>query len=177
METTIWSRRPRGASKRRRKAAGSQQFWRWMFAINVTYLIMTCEAQSNCEAYVLERGYSSVAQYMYVNAVIALFLTNFSTITGVPLMLRGIEVVDEVSDDPILKRVIGAFLGAIILCTVDYFTQAQCGIFIVVSTKYSPLWLAGFLVGLTMQFTVLWAVFVRTTTSSSLRCLSASGLT
>ena len=37
METTIWSRRPRGASKRRRKAAGSQQFWRWMFAINVTF--------------------------------------------------------------------------------------------------------------------------------------------
>ena len=41
METTIWSRRPRGASKRRRKAAGSQQFWRWMFAINVTIYILT----------------------------------------------------------------------------------------------------------------------------------------
>ena len=142
------------------------------------YLILTCEAQSNCEAYVLERGYSSVAQYMYVNVVTALFLTNFSTITGVPLMLRGNEVVDEGIDGPILKRVIGAFFGAIILCTVDYFTQAQCGMFIVISTKYSPLWLAGFLVGLIMQCTVLWSVFGRTTTSSSLRCLSAStGLT
>ena len=136
--------------------------------------ILTCEMQSNCEAYVSEIGYSSVAQYMAMNAVTALFLSNYSSVIFVPLMLRGNEVIAEVIDGPMLKRLIGAFLGTIILCTLDYFAQAQSGMFCVVCTKYSPLWLAGFLVGLTMQIAALWAMFFRAPTSSSLRCLAPS---
>ena len=138
--------------------------------------ILTCEMQTNCEAYVSEIGYSSVAQYTAMNAVTALFLSNFAAVIFVPLMLRGNEVIGEVIDGPMLKRLIGAFLGTIILCTLDYFAQAQSGMFIVICTKYSPLWLAGFLVGLIMQIAALWAVFFRAPTSSSLRCLAPERL-
>ena len=140
--------------------------------------ILTCEGHSNCEAYVSEIGYSSVAHYMATNTVTALFLSNFTPVTCFPLLLQGNEAVGEVIDGPILKRLIGTFLGAIILCTADYFAQAQSGMFLAICTKYSPLWLAVFLVGLIMEIAALWAVFVRTPTSSSLRCLAPStGLT
>ena len=144
----------------------------------VTCKVLTCEGHSNCEAYVSEIGYSSVAHYMATNAVMALFLDNFAAVTCMPLVLQVSEVIDAVIDGPILKRFIGTFLGTIVMGAVDYFTQAQCGVFIVICTKFSPLWLAVFLVGLIMESAVLWAVFVRTTTSSSLRCLAPStGLT
>ena len=142
--------------------------------------VITCEGHSNCEAYVSEIGYRSVAHYMATNIVMALFLDYFATVTCFPLSLQVSEVIDAVIDGPILKRLIGTFLGTIIMGAADYFTQAQCGVFFVICTctKYSPLWLAVFLVGLIMEIAVLWAVFVRTPTSSSLRCLAPStGLT
>ena len=138
--------------------------------------ILTCEGHSNCEAYVSEIGYSSVAQYMAMNTVMALFLSNFGLVIVVPLVLLGNEAIGEVIDGPSLKRLMGAFLGTIIMATLDYFAQVQSGMFIVICTKYSPLWLAVFLVGLIMQIAALWAVFFRTPTTSSLRCLAPERL-
>ena len=89
-----------------------------------------------------------------------------------PLLLRANEIVDELVSDSILKRLLGSFSGGMILCVVDYLAQIQSGMLIVIATKYSPLWFAGFLVGLILEFIVFWAVFFRTPSSSSLRCLA-----
>ena len=143
----------------------------WQFA-SVFWLI-TCNGHNNCEAYALEQGYSSTALFLGVNGVCLLFLQNISGLFFIPLLLRANEVIDEVVSDSILKRLLGSLSGAMIFCVVDYLAEAQCGMLVVVATKYSPLWLAGFLVGLTLEFIAFWAVYFRTP-SSSLRCLAPS---
>ena len=146
----------------------------WQFA-SVFWLI-TCNGHNNCEAYALEQGYSSMALFLGVNGACLFFLQNLSSFLIIPLLLRANEVIDEVVSDSVLKRLLGSLSGAMILCVLDYLAQAQCGMLVVVATKYSPLWLAGFLVGLSLEFIAFWAVFFRAP-SSSLRCLAPSKVT
>ena len=142
----------------------------WQYAS--LFWLITCNGHNNkCETYALEQGYSSMALFLGVNGICLLFLENLSGILFPPLLLRANEIVDELVSDSILKRILGSFSGAMILCVVDYLAQIQSGMLVVVATKYSPLWFAGFLVGLILEFIVFWAVFFRTR-SSSLRCLA-----
>ena len=142
----------------------------WQYAS--LFWLITCNGHSNCEAYASKQGYSSMAHFLAVDGVLLLFLQNLSGIFLTPLLFRANEVIDEVVSNGILKRLLGSFLGAMILCVIDYLGQFHNGMFIVVATKYSPLWLAGFLVGLALEFTAFWAVFFRSPSSSSLRCLA-----
>ena len=142
----------------------------WQYAS--LFWLITCDGHKNCEAYALEQGYSSMALFLGVNGISLLFLENLSAIVWPPLLLRANEIVDELVSDSILKRLLGSFSGGMILCVVDYLAQIQSGMLIVVATKYSPPWFAGFLVGLILEFIVFWAVFFRTPSSSSLRCLA-----
>ena len=90
-------------------------------------------------------------------------------------MLLGNEVVGEVIDGPILKRLMGAFLGTIIMCYSRLLCSgAKWHVYVWFAPNIQPLWLAVFLVGLIMQIAALWAVFFRTPTTSSLRCLAPS---
>lgn len=134
----------------------------WFFA--EMYLIVTCRGHHNCEAYALEKGYSSMALYLGVNAVIGLYLVNYVSVAGIPLMLRMNEVIEECVSHHILRILIGSCLGSIILYVLEILQQVQCGMLIVVSTQYSPVQLVYFLVGLFLEFALLWALFCRTPT-------------
>ncbi len=147
----------------------------WQFAS--LFWLITCNGHNNCgEAYALEQGYSSMARFLGVNGACLFFLQNLSSFLIIPLLLRANEVIDEVVSDSVLKRLLGSLSGAMIFCVVDYLAQAQTGMLVVVATKYSPLWLAGFLVGLTLELIALRAVF-RPPSSSSLRCLAPCKVT
>ena len=106
-----------------------------------------------------------MAFYLAVNAVIGLYRTYFVSLAGMPLMLRMNEVIEECVSNYILRILIASFFGSIILYVLEIFRHAQCdqcGMLIVVSTQYSPMQLACFLVvNVIFQFAFLWALFVK----------------
>ena len=107
-------------------------------------LVLGCEGR-HCERSAAYGGYSSVPEYMVTNAAMHLLLAPLVNALSYPVMLKTNHL--------------------------DHIGLYLCGILMVVVNKYSHVWLAEFLAGLTLLLWAAWFLF-RKSLPQSQRSLS-----
>ena len=121
--------------------------------------VLGCDARADCETSAVYGGYQSVEVYMATNAVMRLFLGPFVNALSYPLMLRTNKLVGTLVSDTYVHLILGSFCSAMVAFLLDHLGLHLCGMLVVVVTKYSHVWLAGLIAGLTCLFGASWFLF------------------
>eukprot|EP00434_Breviolum_minutum_P024583 symbB.v1.2.021713.t1/scaffold1892.1/size96974/10 len=132
--------------------------------------VLGCDAHADCETSAVYGGYQSVEVYMATNAVMRLFLGPFVNALSYPLMLRTNKLVGTLVSDTYVHLILGSFCSAMVAFLLDHLGLHLCGMLVVVVTKYSHVWLAGLIAGLTCLFGASWFLFRQRPQRISQRC-------
>ena len=133
-------------------------------------LVLGCDGR-HCDRSAAYGGYRSVPEYMVTNAAMKLLLAPLVNALSYPVMLKTNHLVSQMAEGMVSQMLLGSACSAVAVFLLDHIGLYLCGILMVVVNKYSHVWLAEFVAGLTLLFWATWFLF-RKSLPQSQRSLS-----
>eukprot|EP00434_Breviolum_minutum_P016976 symbB.v1.2.014976.t2/scaffold1107.1/size155946/10 len=110
--------------------------------------VLGCDGHG-CETSASYAGYSSVSHYFLTNSLNNLVIGPIFTAMSFPVMLRTNHLVSRLVPDFLLRWLVGSICCTVMQFCMDVLFCCLCGLTVVVSTKFSTLWLAAWIFGFT----------------------------
>ena len=124
-----------------------------------------------CELSASYAGYSSVSHYFLTNSLNNLVIGPIFTAITFPVMLRTNHWVSGLVSNFHLRWLVGSICCTLMQFCMDVLFCCLCGLTVVVSTKFSTLWLAALIFGFTLWLSLLFCLFKKQIKSPRQRSL------
>lgn len=132
--------------------------------------VLGCDGHG-CETSASYAGYSSVSHYFLTNSLNNLVIGPIFTAMSFPVMLRTNHLVSRLVSDFLLRWLVGSICCTVMQFCMDVLFCCLCGLTVVVSTKFSTLWLAAWIFGFTLWLSFLFCLFKKQIKSPRQRSL------
>jgi len=120
--------------------------------------VLGCDGHG-CETSASYAGYSSVSHYFLTNSLNNLVIGPIFTAISFPVMLRTNHLVSRLVSNFLLRWLVGSICCTFAQFCMDVLFCSLCGLTVVVSTKFSTLWFAAWILGFTLWLSFLFCLF------------------
>lgn len=137
-------------------------------------ITLSCDGRSDCELSASYWGYASVTEYMLGSAFVTGVQVPLLWVLIFPLVLQTTSLVARAFPSGIWQTLLGASLTGLVIAACLFGASLQCGLFLVVIIKYSPVWLGVLVVSFAIDFCIFWFCFCRNPSRSPSFAVSTS---
>ena len=137
-------------------------------------IALGCDGRADCKLSASNWGYTSVTEYMLVNAFLnGIQCPLFWTLTF-PLVLQTSCLATRAISSGIWQTVVGASMTALVLAACSLSASFQSVLILVVVIKYSTVWLGACVASFAVELWAFWHLFFRNPVRYSSRSFAAA---